>query len=581
MIRRSYAGNLPDTLWPFALADREVSYVGEPVALVVADSRYVAEDAAAPVEVDYEALPAASIAATALRAGAPAVRRELAANNIASLKVSYGDVAAAFASPRHLVRDRALAAPRRRPSDRGPRHPGRVPRHRRRHHGLGLDPEGARPAQLAQLPASGSTTTGCASRRPTSAAASGRSSASIPRTSRWWRRRGCSAARSNGSRTGASISPMRCRSATSTGSSRSRSTATRRILGIRGRLLHDQGAYALQDVNQPYNSAKALTGPYLVPALHMDIAVARPTRRRSPRCAAPAIRRPSFAMERLLDAVARELGIDRAELRRRNLIPADKMPYELPLKERSGAAIDLRQRRLSGLPGRGARWRPRWDDFPRRQARGARAGPLHRHRPRACAQGHRPRAVRVRHRADRAVRARLGLHRRRRDGAGAQDRAGADLRAELGMQGRGYPRRVAGDTATVAVGLGGFASRQTVTAGSSVMLAARAVRDKAKKLASHLLEAAEHDLEVVDGAVRVVGAPQARGRARRARRACCRARPATAFRRASMPGSTPASITASMRSPTRMPAMSPRSRSISRPAACASCATARSRTPAR
>jgi carbon-monoxide dehydrogenase large subunit len=65
---------------------------------------------------------------------------------------------------------------------------------------------------------------------------------------------------------------------------------------------------------------------------------------------------------------------------------------------------------------------------------------------------------------------------------------------------------VAGDTATVAVGLGGFASRQTVTAGSSVLLAARAVRDKAKKLASHLLEAGEHDLEVVDGAVRVVGA---------------------------------------------------------------------------
>jgi carbon-monoxide dehydrogenase large subunit len=56
--------------------------------------------------------------------------------------------------------------------------------------------------------------------------------------------------------------------------------------------------------------------------------------------------------------------------------------------------------------------------------------------------------------------------------------------------------------------LGGFASRQTVTAGSSVHLAALAVADKAKKVASHVLEAAEHDLELVDGAVRVVGAPQ-------------------------------------------------------------------------
>ncbi len=65
-----------------------------------------------------------------------------------------------------------------------------------------------------------------------------------------------------------------------------------------------------------------------------------------------------------------------------------------------------------------------------------------------------------------------------------------------------------GDTAGVSLGLGAFASRQTVTAGSSVLLAARAVADKAKKLASHMLEAAEHDLEIVNGEVRVVGAPQ-------------------------------------------------------------------------
>src|SRR5882762_1560529 len=67
---------------------------------------------------------------------------------------------------------------------------------------------------------------------------------------------------------------------------------------------------------------------------------------------------------------------------------------------------------------------------------------------------------------------------------------------------------ISGDTSVVPLGLGGFASRQTVTAGSSVLLAARAVRDKAKTLASHLLEAAEHDLEMVDGEVRVVGASQ-------------------------------------------------------------------------
>ncbi len=47
----------------------------------------------------------------------------------------------------------------------------------------------------------------------------------------------------------------------------------------------------------------------------------------------------AFAIERLLDRVARELKLDRAEVRRRNLIPTEKMPYKKPLKARSGAAI--------------------------------------------------------------------------------------------------------------------------------------------------------------------------------------------------------------------------------------------------
>src|SRR5262249_50791257 len=60
MNRRSTAGTPLDNMWPFALADGEVSYVGEPVAIVVAASRYVAEDAASRVEVDYDPQPSIS-----------------------------------------------------------------------------------------------------------------------------------------------------------------------------------------------------------------------------------------------------------------------------------------------------------------------------------------------------------------------------------------------------------------------------------------------------------------------------------------------------------------------------------------
>ena len=69
---------------------------------------------------------------------------------------------------------------------------------------------------------------------------------------------------------------------------------------------------------------------------------------------------------------------------------------------------------------------------------------------------------------------------------------------------------VAGDTAGTALGFGAFASRQTVTAGNAVHLAAVAVRDKAIKAAAEMLEASAEDLELKDGAVQVKGVPQMR-----------------------------------------------------------------------
>src|SRR6202171_4106920 len=91
MLRHSNSGTPLDRVWPFALADGEVSYVGETVALVVADDRYLAEDAAALVDIDYETLPAAADCRKAAEPDAPAVRRELESNVIASYRVAYGE----------------------------------------------------------------------------------------------------------------------------------------------------------------------------------------------------------------------------------------------------------------------------------------------------------------------------------------------------------------------------------------------------------------------------------------------------------------------------------------------------------
>ena len=105
MLRHSNSGTPLDGVWAFALADGEVSYVGEAVALVVADDRYLAEDAAALVEIDYETLPAAADCRKAARPDAPAVRRELKSNVIASYRVAYGDAEAAFGKAAHVLHE--------------------------------------------------------------------------------------------------------------------------------------------------------------------------------------------------------------------------------------------------------------------------------------------------------------------------------------------------------------------------------------------------------------------------------------------------------------------------------------------
>src|SRR5215218_8561331 len=80
------------------LAGAEVVHVGEPVAIVIADNRYIAEDAAALVEVDYEPLPAISDCRAALSRDAPRVHSKAPHNLAAEFHLGYGDVDAAFAS---------------------------------------------------------------------------------------------------------------------------------------------------------------------------------------------------------------------------------------------------------------------------------------------------------------------------------------------------------------------------------------------------------------------------------------------------------------------------------------------------
>jgi carbon-monoxide dehydrogenase large subunit len=214
----------------------------------------------------------------------------------------------------------------------------------------------------------------------------------------------------------------------------------------------------------------------------------------------------SFVMERLMDRVARELGLDRVALRRRNLIAADKMPYHKPLKTRAGSGVvydsgDYPATQAAVLAA------VDWEGFPTRQAQARAAGRLIgiglAHAMKGTGRGpFESGVVRI------APSGRISVY----TGAAAMGQGLKTALAQICADELGVApadvQVISGDTAMVPVGLGGFASRQTVTAGSSVLLASRAVAQKARKLASHVLEVAEGDLELADGALRVAGAPQ-------------------------------------------------------------------------
>ena len=502
MVRHSNSGLPLDKAWPFALADGEVCYVGEPVALVLADDRYIAEDAAALVMADYEPRP--FVADVRQAAASSPIRRELSSNVITAYKVAFGEVDAAFAKAAHVFKQELW-------QHRGAAHSietrGLLAEVRQADGGITVHASTQKAHDLVQ-----SLTTLMdfdQSLRVVAPDIGGGFGAKL-----------CVYSEDVALVAAAkllkhSLKWIEDRREYFTNAVHERDQywaleiavdAQAKVLGVRGTLLHDTGAYTVQEPNIPYNSATTMSGPYVVPGLAIDVTIAMSNKTPVSSVRGAGYPQAAFAMERLLDLVAREMKLDRAEVRRRNLIPANKMPYLKPLKARSGAAMEYDSGDYPGCQDEVLK-AAGWDGFPKRQAEARTLG--------------RYLGIGLAHGVKGSGRGPFesGLVRISRTGrvtvftgASAMGQglgtALAQIAASQLCVGVSAVTVVAGDTAAVSLGLGGFASRQTVTAGSSVWLAAKAVADKAKKVASHVLEAAEHDLELVDGEVRVVGAPQ-------------------------------------------------------------------------
>jgi carbon-monoxide dehydrogenase large subunit len=273
MLRHSNSGTPLDRYWSFALADGEASYVGEAVAIVLADSRYEAEDAAALVAIDYDVLPAVADCRQSGAPGAPAVRRELNSNIAAVYKVSYGDAGAAFAKAAHVFHEELW-------QHRGAAHPiegrGLVAEWRGGDDSMTVWASTQKAHDLFQSLTAllGFDESRLRVATPDVGGGFGPKLCVYPEDI---------AVVAAAKLLGRSIKWVEDRREHFTNAAQERDQywsldiavdADGKLLGVRGRLIHDLGAYALQDVNIPFNSASMMSGPYMLPALSMEVSVA-------------------------------------------------------------------------------------------------------------------------------------------------------------------------------------------------------------------------------------------------------------------------------------------------------------------
>src|ERR1700704_6561370 len=267
------------------------------------------------------------------------------------------------------------------------------------------------------------------------------------------------------------------------------------VLALSVDFIHDAGAYTPYGIILPIITAAQVSGPYRVPNYRVrfrDVYTnATPT---SPYRGAG---RPHacFVMERTLDAIAAELGLDRAEVRRRNLIQPDQFPYVLGVAWQDGntAVYDsgnypaLLEKAIANLGPR-----PPGDHVGMglgMYVEGTGVGPYEGAHVQVLVSG--------------KVVAATGIPSQGQSHATVWAQIVAD---ELGVDVADV-EVPSGATRRFAWGVGTFASRGAVTAGNAMGVAARMVADKAKRIASQHLEADAADLELVGGQVRVKGSP--------------------------------------------------------------------------
>src|SRR5438093_2744884 len=480
------------------LAAGSVRAQGVPVATVVAESSYIATDAAERIAVDYEPLGGVADPDGALAAGAPRVVEASRDNRAPAVAWRHGDPDRAFREAAHHVtltvqQQRLCGVPleprgalARWDADAGEltvwtstQAPFRIRSSLARM--LGLDE--ARVRVIAPDVGGGFGVKGGPYREEVLVAWLARR---LNRPVKWISTRSEDLLTTNHGRGGKSTGELAL-------------DADGRITGLRARIRQPLGSSLAVTVGgTPQNHGRCLPGSYLVE--HVDIQSVGVFTTTPPVGASRGAGRPeaAFLIERLVDEAARTLKVDPAELRRRNLIPPERFPFKTATGQvyDSGDYPALFERTLAAADYTGLRRAQ-----AARRARGEIVGIGVAAYVEPSGLGWESGLIRVEQTG--AVLAITGSS---AHGQGHETTFAQIVADELGVAPEVVTVRH-GDTHGAPQGIGTFGSRSTALGGSALALAARDVREKARRLAGGMLEAAVDDVVAVDGGFGVIGAP--------------------------------------------------------------------------
>ncbi|MBT3331124.1 MAG: xanthine dehydrogenase family protein [Rhodospirillaceae bacterium] len=283
------------------------------------------------------------------------------------------------------------------------------------------------------------------------------------------------------------------------------------ILGLRAEVIGDVGAYSVYPWTaaiEPVQVVSFLPGPYRVPNYLGRVRAVATSK--TPTGAYRGVGRPisTFVMERLMDMAAAKLSLDPLEMRRRNMVQADEFPYKTAsgiVWDRAGfmECLDKVASSYESLrrDQTAARAQGRWvgiglASYAELTGLGSRI---------AVAPGMPvntgTETATVRIDSTGAVSAYFGIA---SQGQGLETTLAQVVAEELGVRVEDVDV-IQGDSAAVAHGTGTYASRSTVLAGGAAINAARAVREHVIKAAAHIFEADEGDVDAADGQVFVKG----------------------------------------------------------------------------